>query len=255
MKKREYRKLNLHLKNKDKKMIRKLLRSGRDSVRVIKRMMILKLLHKTISPHKIIEYIGVSLQTVYNIGQLYQQHGLKRTLYEQPRPGKKPLLNFKQSQRIIAMVCSDPPEGLCQWTIKLITEEVIVRKIITQIGRETIRILLKTHDIKPWREKMWCIPKLNTEYIERMEDLLNLYEKPYNHKEPLLCFDERPIQFLSDIRNSIPMKPGRVKKKIMNIDGMELLMLFVLLNLKQEIILQKSPQIGKVLNLQKYFIK
>ncbi len=213
MKKRKYQKLVLYLKPKDKKIIRKLLKAGNKSVRVIKRMQILKLLHKKISSRKIAEYIGITLQTVYNIGLLYQQHGLNKAVYDLPRPGRAPLLNLKQSQRIIAMVCTDPPEGRSRWTIRLITEKIINCRMISQIGRETIRILLKTHDIKPWREKMWCIPKLNQEYINRMEDLLDLYEKPYNFKEPVICLDERPIQLLSDMRESIPMKPGYVKKR------------------------------------------
>jgi len=213
LKKRKYQKLVLYLRPKDKKIIRKVLKAGDGSVRVIKRMQILKLLHKKVSSCKIAEYIGVSLQTVYNIGLLYLQHGLNKAVYDLPRPGRKSLLNLKQSQRIIAMVCTDPPEGQSRWTIRLITEETINRGMIPQIGRETVRILLKTHDIKPWREKMWCIPKLNQEYIDRMEDLLDLYERPYNSKEPVLCLDERPIQLLSDMRESIPMKPGHVKKK------------------------------------------
>lgn len=211
--KKIYQKLNLYLKSKDKKIIRTLLKCRHQSVRLIKRLQILKLLHKKISPCKIAKYIGVTRQTVYNIGKLYLLYGLDRTLYEQPRPGKKPALDFKQSQRIIAMVCTDPPSGQARWTIKLITEETIHRKIIRQIGRETIRILLKVHDLKPWREKMWCIPKLTQEYIIRMENLLNLYEKPYNSEEPVVCLDERPLQLLSDMREFISMKPGYIKKK------------------------------------------
>ena len=213
MQKRKYQKLNLFLKSKDKQVIRKLFRNGIEFVRLIKRAQILELLHKKISPYKISKYIDVSVQTVYNIGRLYQEEGLTRALYELPRPGKKPLLNQKQAQKIIAMVCSNPPLGYQRWSIRLIVKEVINRKIINKIGRETIRILLKSHDIKPWREKMWCIPKLDEEYIKRMEDLLDLYERPYNPREPVICLDEKPIQLLSDLKEPIPIQEGRIKKK------------------------------------------
>ncbi len=43
-------------------------------------------------------------------------------------------------------------------------------------------------------EKVWCVPELTDEYIERMEDLLDLYEQPLRKGEPVVCLDERPVQ-------------------------------------------------------------
>lgn len=47
---------------------------------------------------------------------------------------------------------------------------------------------------------MWCVPDLTPDFIERMEDLLDLYEKPYSDAEPVFCLDEKPIQLLTDAR-------------------------------------------------------
>jgi hypothetical protein len=51
------------------------------------------------------------------------------------------------------MVCSKAPEGRARWTVRLIVEEAIKRKLVPDVGRETIRILLQSHELKPWREK------------------------------------------------------------------------------------------------------
>jgi transposase len=59
---------------------------------------------------------------------------------------------------------------------------------------------------------MWCIPELNEEFIERMEKILKTYEKPYNPKEPVICFDEKPVQLLLDYRKPLLMRPGTIKK-------------------------------------------
>jgi putative transposase len=59
----------------------------------------------------------------------------------------------EQSQRIIAMVCGSPPEGRAQWSVRLIAAEAVKRKLVPRMGRETIRVLLESHDLKPWREK------------------------------------------------------------------------------------------------------
>jgi hypothetical protein len=51
------------------------------------------------------------------------------------------------------MACSEAPDGRARWTVRLIAEQAIKRKLVPKVGRETIRILLESHDLKPWREK------------------------------------------------------------------------------------------------------
>jgi hypothetical protein len=46
-----------------------------------------------------------------------------------------------------------------------------------------------------------------------MEDVLDLYEQPYNPKHPVICFDERPCQLIGDAIAPIPLKPGSPKKE------------------------------------------
>jgi hypothetical protein len=51
------------------------------------------------------------------------------------------------------MVCGSPPEGRARWTVRLVAEEAARRKLVPVVGRETIRVLLQSHELKPWREK------------------------------------------------------------------------------------------------------
>lgn len=61
---------------------------------------------------------------------------------------------------------------------------------------------------------MWCIPgKLDREYIERMEAILDLLEKPPKKPEPVVCLDERPVQLHAEVRTPIPGAPGRIRKR------------------------------------------
>jgi putative transposase len=73
--------------------------------------------------------------------------------YERARSGAAEVLDGGQKQRIIAMVCSDPPEGRARWTVRLVVEEAVKRRLVPRVGRETVRVLLLHHDLKPWREK------------------------------------------------------------------------------------------------------
>jgi transposase len=95
----------------------------------------------------------VAAKTVRAIARRYEEEGLESALYEKPRPGKQRALDIGQSQRIIAMVCGSAPEGQARWTVRLIAEEAVKRKLTPQVGRETIRVLLESHELKPWREK------------------------------------------------------------------------------------------------------
>jgi hypothetical protein len=97
--------------------------------------------------------IPLTSQAIRNLGRRYQQGGLERALYEKQRPGAAEILDQNQKQRLIAMVCSSPPEGRARWTVRLVAEEAVKRKLVPQVGRETVRILLLSHDLKPWREK------------------------------------------------------------------------------------------------------
>lgn len=60
---------------------------------------------------------------------------------------------------------------------------------------------------------MWCIPKVTPEFIERMEHILDIYAKPYNPIEPLICFDEKNTQLLEDTRPTVNVKEGSPRKR------------------------------------------
>jgi hypothetical protein len=62
-------------------------------------------------------------------------------------------------------------------------------------------------------KKTWCVPKLTPEFRERMEDVLDQYEKPYDPAEPVICMDEQPYQMLDDVRPPKPAVPGKAAKQ------------------------------------------
>jgi transposase len=150
---RVYKRLDLHLSKRDEGVITELLKSGVQQVRVVLRSLALLQLSSGDSVSAIARRLRLTPKTIRDIGKRYLEAGLDRALYERPRPGAKPLLDATVQQRIIAMVCSDPPEGQARWTVRLIAEQAIKRKLIPRVCRETIRILLGSHDLKPWREK------------------------------------------------------------------------------------------------------
>jgi putative transposase len=150
---RAYRRLRVQLTKQDEKELLGLLQGGIQRVRVVLRALALLQLSVGQTAGKVAKNVALTSKAVREIGRRYGEGGLERALYEKQRPGAAPTLDPSHRQRIIAMVCADPPAGYARWTVRLIAAEAVKRKLVPRVGRETIRILLESHDLKPWREK------------------------------------------------------------------------------------------------------
>lgn len=53
---------------------------------------------------------------------------------------------------------------------------------------------------------------MNAEYVLRMEDLLDLYNEPYDPKRPVICFDETPYQLIEEVRKPLPPEPDQPER-------------------------------------------
>ncbi len=150
---RVYRRLRVRLRKADCQKLDDVLAGGIQPVRTVLRALVLGHLHDGKPMSEVAGMVRLTPKAVREIGRRYEDAGLERALYDKSRPGAAPVLEDRHKQRIIAMVCSDPPEGRARWTVRLVAEEAVKRKLVPKVGREAIRILLLHHDLKPWREK------------------------------------------------------------------------------------------------------
>jgi len=146
-------KLKVKLKSGDKKKLKDLMSRGRESVRVIKRARVLQVMNEGKSAEKVAEMVGTSVSMARGIGKRYMAEGLDRVLREAPRPGKERIFKPKQEQQLVAMLCGPSPIGRARWTIRLAAEESVKRGIVPKADKETVRIVMSRHALKPWREK------------------------------------------------------------------------------------------------------
>ncbi|MEM6345333.1 MAG: IS630 family transposase [Bacteroidota bacterium] len=72
------------------------------------------------------------------------------------------------------------------------------------------RKYFEKNELKPHLKANWCIAKVTGEFLHRMEDLLDLYARPYDPKEPVICFDERPCFLIEDIKIPLGPKKGQL---------------------------------------------
>lgn len=91
----------------------------------------------------------VSQGTIYNLKERYFGEGLDRALYEKPRPGAKPKIDGEVEAHLIALACSDPPEGYDRWTLRLLADRLVSLEVIDAISHVAVGEALKKMNLSP----------------------------------------------------------------------------------------------------------
>ena len=144
---------HVRLSRKDHKAIQTLLRSGSHPARVLKRANILLKADREMKDVDIGRHLDCSAVHVANIRQRYCTQGLQRALYDAPRSGKPAIFTGKEEARIVALACSQSPDGTSRWTLKLLAEEAVKQKIVPKISPQSVWLMLERQDTKPWLKK------------------------------------------------------------------------------------------------------
>lgn len=197
------------LSQSERDELRALVCGGKLPVRRLKRMQILLAADAGVADEAIAASVQSSGSTIYRTRKRFVEISLEAALSEEPRPGAARKLSGPQEARLVALACSDPPQGCARWTLKLLANALVEVIEHPSVSYETVRRRLDDNDLKPWQKKMWCIANIDGEYIARMEDLLDLYAEPHDPKRPVVCFDESPIQLIGEVRVPITPKPGK----------------------------------------------
>jgi transposase len=185
---------------------------GKGAFRRLKRAQILLAADSGSTDEEIARNVAVGTSTVYRTKQRFVDEGLERALSELPRPGVERKLGVGDESLLVAVACSKPPEGRSRWTLQLLADEMVRLTVHDSVSDETIRRRLDELQLKPWQEKMWCIPKVDAEFVARMEDVLALYAEPHDERRPVVCFDETPRQLIGEERVPVRAEPGKRRR-------------------------------------------
>jgi putative transposase len=143
----------LKLTKKDRAALAAMRKGKPLSARTWRRVRVLELLDQEASVRTTAKAVGTFPREVSRVGKRYVARGLHAALTDEPRGKPEPALDSAQRAAVVAMVCGPAPDGRARWTVRLVAEYAVRRGITPKIGRETIRVVLATHDLKPWREK------------------------------------------------------------------------------------------------------
>jgi len=153
---------------------------------------------------------NASLRTINRVRKKFVEEGLEASLDRKQFSEKRPTkLEGRGEAHLIALCCGKPPEGRVRWTLSLLKDKLIELEIVESISRSTVSRTMDKNELKPWQKKEWCIPAdADGEFVCAMEDVLEVYQRPYDSKFPVVCMDESPKQLTKEKREPIAAKPG-----------------------------------------------
>ena len=93
--------------------------------------------------------VGCCANTVARVRRRCAEAGAEAALRDRPRPGAAPLLDGKGEAFLVALACSDAPEGAATWTMRLLADRLVALEVVERISDETVRRTLKKTTSSP----------------------------------------------------------------------------------------------------------
>ncbi len=161
------------------------------------------------------EAFSCHVRSVENVRRRLMLEGLAAALQrkKQAQPSHPAKLDGQGEARLIALACSSPPEGRDHWTLKLLAERLVALEVVDSISDQMVRRTLKKNQLRPDLQECWVIaPEADAEFVACMEDVLDLYERPYDPKHPVVEMDEQPVQLVKETRRPLAAEPGHPRR-------------------------------------------
>jgi transposase len=142
--------VEIHLKDAEREHLQAISSVGVCQVRSLQRAQVLLALDKGIPDRQIAVVLNVERTRIWRIRKRYLEGGIEATLYDQARSGRPRQYDDKAEAEIVALACSQPPTGFCQWSLPLLTE--VARRqtqVLKTVSPATVRQVLKKIAVSP----------------------------------------------------------------------------------------------------------
>lgn len=147
------------LTGEERKQLMALLRKGKTGARKLRRVRTLLLADEGATDEAIASTLHIGRSTVERTRKKFVEEGLASALQDRPRPGQPPRLDGKQKAFLVALACSDPPEGRTRWTLRLLADRLVELGVVEEISHETVRRTLKKTTRNPGRRSTGASPR------------------------------------------------------------------------------------------------
>jgi hypothetical protein len=202
------------LSAEEKAFLEDMLRSGIERVRKVNHARILLRANDGWADEDIQDALDVSIPTIQRVRYRFVEQSFEAALSPSPTRRKYArLFDGVQEAYLISLACGAPPAGHRRWSLRLLAQEMVRLEYAEALSHETVHRVMGENELKPWLRKEWCIPPgSQAAFVYYMEDVLDVYQRPADPNLPLICFDETPVQLVSEKRQPIPMIAGQPER-------------------------------------------
>jgi hypothetical protein len=147
------KRLTIQLNENERQELEQVISKGKSPARVQRRARILLLSDRNqkeaLGTGETAKAVMCSPGTVCNVKRRYLSGGLPEALYDKPRPGPQPKITGEVEAHLIALACSDPPEGQARWTLRLLAGQLVELELVESISHVAVGAVLKKTNSSP----------------------------------------------------------------------------------------------------------
>lgn len=147
------KRIYIKLKEQERQELEQLISKGTSPARVQRRARILLLSDRNqeqlLGAGAVAKSMMCTPGTVCNVKKRYLSGGLDEALYDKPRPGAVPKITGEVEAHLIALTCSDPPEGQASWTLRLLADRLVELQLLESISHVAVGKVLKKTNSNP----------------------------------------------------------------------------------------------------------
>ena len=132
---------------------------GKSLARTVKRALALLKADEGLADREVAEAVSISAATVARVRRRFAEEGVEAAINDRPRPGRGRKLNGRQEAHLVAITCSNAPEGHAHWTLQLLADQVVAMEFAGSISLETVRQILKKTNSNHGRRKSGASPR------------------------------------------------------------------------------------------------
>ncbi len=103
--------------------------------------------------------LDTSQRTVFRTKRRYAEEGLDGVLHDHPQANRYRKLDDRGEAHLIALACSDAPEGHDHWTLRLLADKVVELGVVESLSYETVRLRLKKTPSSPGKSASGASPR------------------------------------------------------------------------------------------------
>jgi len=150
---------SIQLTTEEREQLNRLIRGGKHSARIATRARILLKIDEGWKAPQVASALDVAEGTVYRVKRRYADAGLDGVLHDRVQTNRFRKLDQKAEAHLIALACSDAPEGYQRWTLQLLADQMVQLGLVDSLTYETVRLKLKKTSSSPGGSSSGASPR------------------------------------------------------------------------------------------------